>query len=91
MALSSTQPSAVQFWTSVSCATGYGAIQEAIPVAINKHASLFLSFLYKCWICGKAVDLRTCKIDEHGLTVHEDCYAAKLAFDGKSTYAKAGR
>jgi len=32
-----------------------------------------------CWICGKVVDLKTCKTDEHGNAVHEQCYAAKLA------------
>jgi hypothetical protein len=31
-----------------------------------------------CWICGHAVDLRTCKMDEHGNTVHEGCYAARI-------------
>ena len=32
-----------------------------------------------CWICGKSVQVEECKVDEHGLPVHEDCYAAKLA------------
>jgi hypothetical protein len=32
-----------------------------------------------CWICGKAVDLKTSKTDEHGSAVHEQCYAAKVA------------
>lgn len=27
-----------------------------------------------CWICGKSVPLEECKIDEHGLAVHEECY-----------------
>jgi len=35
---------------------------------------------YCCWICGNEVDLKTCKIDECGLAVHEDCYAVKVAF-----------
>lgn len=30
-----------------------------------------------CWICGKQVDLSQCKVDEHGLAVHESCYVAK--------------
>jgi len=34
-----------------------------------------------CWICGKAVKLEDCKVDEHGLPVHEDCYVAKLALN----------
>ena len=31
-----------------------------------------------CWICGKVVDLKTCKTDEHGLPVHEQCYVARV-------------
>ena len=31
-----------------------------------------------CWICGRAVDLKTCKTDEHGNAVHELCYEAKI-------------
>jgi hypothetical protein len=30
-----------------------------------------------CWMCGKIVDLNTCKIDESGLPVHEQCYVAR--------------
>ena len=37
-----------------------------------------------CWLCGKDVDLGTCKIDEHGSAVHEACYALKLAFHAGS-------
>jgi hypothetical protein len=29
-----------------------------------------------CWICGKALSLESCKIDEHGQPVHEECYVA---------------
>jgi hypothetical protein len=32
-----------------------------------------------CWICGKAVALEDCKVDEHGLPVHDNCYVAKVA------------
>ena len=34
-----------------------------------------------CWICGKPVEVESCKIDEHGQAMHEDCYIAKLALD----------
>jgi len=34
-----------------------------------------------CWICGHAVPLEECKIDEHGLAVHDKCYVAKLALE----------
>ena len=34
-----------------------------------------------CWICGKAVKLEDCKVDEHGLGVHEDCYVARIALE----------
>jgi hypothetical protein len=32
-----------------------------------------------CWICGRPMELESCKFDEHGQPVHEDCYVAKLA------------
>lgn len=32
-----------------------------------------------CWICGKAVDLETCKTDDHGSAVHGLCYLAKVS------------
>lgn len=34
---------------------------------------------YFCWICGKAVELETCKTDEHDMSVHGDCYYLKVA------------
>jgi hypothetical protein len=33
-----------------------------------------------CWMCGKAVSLEACKVDEHGRAVHDDCYALMLRF-----------
>jgi len=33
---------------------------------------------YLCSICFKPVDLNSCKIDENGRSVHENCYALKL-------------
>lgn len=38
-------------------------------------------FVCICWICGKNVDLNTCKIDEFGEAVHEECYAARIALE----------
>jgi hypothetical protein len=32
-----------------------------------------------CQICGHVVPLEECKIDEHGLAVHEHCYVAQIA------------
>jgi hypothetical protein len=32
-----------------------------------------------CWICGMAVSLESCAIDEHGMAVHEDCSVRKTA------------
>ena len=32
----------------------------------------------KCWICGKDVWLRSCKIDERGHAVHEECYVTRM-------------
>lgn len=32
-----------------------------------------------CWMCGTAVALEDCKVDERGLPVHDNCYVAKVA------------
>ena len=36
-------------------------------------------FSFVCTICGKSVDISTCKTDEFGKPVHNVCYAARLA------------
>ena len=33
-----------------------------------------------CCICEGPVPLETCKTDEHGKAVHEECYMHKIAF-----------
>lgn len=42
-----------------------------------------------CWICGKRVDLETCKTDEYGNAVHEECYAAKMKLENQQTRTQA--
>lgn len=42
-----------------------------------------------CWICGKVIDLSDCKVDEHGLAVHEACYVARCV-TGKSSVESLG-
>jgi hypothetical protein len=37
-----------------------------------------------CWICGTAVSLESCMIDEHGMAVHEDCSVGKMIAGGKA-------
>ena len=32
-----------------------------------------------CALCGKPCDLKTCKTDERGNAVHEECLVAKIA------------
>jgi hypothetical protein len=32
-----------------------------------------------CWICGAEISLESCKVDEHGLPVHETCQTLKLS------------
>jgi hypothetical protein len=34
-----------------------------------------------CWICAKRVDVQSCKSDEHGKTVHKNCYMFKFALE----------
>lgn len=40
---------------------------------------------YFCWICGHALELETCKTDEHGMAVHENCYILKVVLAKEST------
>jgi hypothetical protein len=36
-----------------------------------------------CCICAMPVQLSSCKFDERGQPVHEDCYVANLLLDSK--------
>jgi hypothetical protein len=38
-------------------------------------------FIPHCWICGKAVSTGNSQIDEKALSVHESCYATKIALE----------
>lgn len=40
---------------------------------------------YFCWLCSQPIDLETCKTDECGQAVHEDCYVLKMALANAST------
>ena len=56
------------------------ALQAALP------SLLFLKMCYPshpqvlffCGICGRKISLETTRTDEHGHTVHEDCYVLKV-------------
>ena len=37
-----------------------------------------------CCICGMPVQLSSCKFDERGQPVHEDCYVVKLPPDSRA-------
>lgn len=39
---------------------------------------------YFCWICGSVVDLESCKADENGIAVHENCYLLRLVLAAES-------
>ena len=38
-----------------------------------------------CPICGKPVPLESAKTDEHGQSIHEDCYVLKLQLQDASS------
>lgn len=48
------------------------------------HSPTHNSPTHMCWVCGKAVDIKNCKTDEHGSAVHELCYAAKIGLANAS-------
>ena len=39
--------------------------------------------IHRCWLCGKDVDISTCKIDEYGEAVHAACYMVRLALEDR--------
>lgn len=47
----------------------------------EKKARLRLS--PTCWICGRGVDLETCKIDWHGRAVHKQCEANRMSYHNR--------
>ena len=51
---------------------------EQVPLELAKGVAEAAA-LISCSICGKAVVLEKCKIDEDGKAVHENCYFNKLA------------
>ena len=38
-----------------------------------------------CWICNRDVPLQSCKVDEHGRAVHEECYVARMKLEPGSS------
>ncbi len=42
-----------------------------------------------CSICGQALSLEDCKIDEKGLPVHESCYCMKVELEKSSAQRRA--
>jgi hypothetical protein len=42
-----------------------------------------------CWICGKSLALEDCKVDEHGLPVHDNCYVAKVSRSDRDDSAES--
>lgn len=47
---------------------------SALPITPNATSQQFLL----CKICRQAVLLETCKIDEQGQPVHEQCYVDRV-------------
>jgi hypothetical protein len=55
-----------------------------MPIIVHPKISTHL-----CWICGNAVSLEECKIDEHGMPVHEECYIVLILWGGEEVAQKA--
>ena len=57
---------------------------ETVPLSVARKIALQEHLLshphaQRCEICEQFVELETCKIDELGRAVHNDCYVGKLA------------
>jgi hypothetical protein len=67
---------------SYSCNISYGRYTFRSRTSLvfeGEAVAIFLKALKTCWICGTNVSLEECKVDEHGLAVHENCYLVVLA------------
>jgi hypothetical protein len=42
-----------------------------------------------CWLCGHCVSLEECKIDEHGMPVHDECYIVLIQWGKEEVGQKA--
>ncbi len=45
--------------------------------------------IHTCWICNRPVCLETCKTDEHGNPVHEECQFLRMALAKAPKTAKS--
>ncbi len=56
---------------------------EEVPVEVARKVAqrekmISVSRESECSICGKAVKLEQCKVDENGNPVHDHCYVRKV-------------
>lgn len=58
-------------------------LQTHTPASLNVGSTRF------CWICGRAVSLESCKADEHGNMVHEDCYLVRMKLNNSAPGVRA--
>jgi hypothetical protein len=54
------------------------------PIIVHPRISTHL-----CWICGKAVTLEECKVDEYGMPVHDECYLVLILWGEEEAAQKA--
>lgn len=74
------ESSAAALASSMRCLEDTMELLESSRAVLNTPGAM----RQVCWICGKGISLTTCKIDEHGSAVHEECYVAKVAFTNES-------
>jgi hypothetical protein len=53
--------------------------QKEVGANVASHIPQAFRPATTCYICDKLVSLKTAKTDEQGLSMHEECYVARLA------------
>ena len=53
---------------------------EQIPLnLVLKALHIAQTHSVSCAVCGKPVDLQTCKVDEDGTAIHDACYFERVS------------
>jgi hypothetical protein len=49
-----------------------------MPHTLERLAPAGIPWVPTCVLCGRPVELETCKTDERGKSIHEQCYLRKI-------------
>jgi hypothetical protein len=73
---------------SVVAVPGHGSLGQ---LTFDWRPRMRIHFVPLCMICGTQVPLETCKVDESGEAVHEECYVDRLVLSARTAPLKSRR